>query len=306
MTAINTFIKRHPVLTYFVLTLAISWGGVLLLIGGPGNIPATPAEATALLPLAIVAILTGPTTVGLFMTRFVDGKAGLRDFLSRLLRWRVNIGWYAIALLATPLLVVAILLALSLVWPEFVPGIFVSADKLSILLAGIAVGLVAGIFEEIGWTGFAIPKLRLHYSTRATGLIVGFLWGAWHYLMGFWASGDADGNFSLPLLLPHLFFYIGVLPIYRVLMVWLYDQTESLLLAMLMHASLTGSVLFIFVPLSLPDAFYLIWYTIMAVALWIMAAVVVVNRKPGDVGRKPPESKLPPRIQAPAKLHPSG
>src|SRR4030067_33659 len=69
--------------------------------------------------------------------------------------------------------------ALSLPSPVFLPGIFVSDDKASLLLSGITAGIMVGIFEELGWTGFAIPTLRLRYGVLTTGLIVGFLWGAW-------------------------------------------------------------------------------------------------------------------------------
>ena len=51
MTTITSFIKRHPLLTYFALTFAISWGGVLLVIGGPGAIPGNGEATEALLPL---------------------------------------------------------------------------------------------------------------------------------------------------------------------------------------------------------------------------------------------------------------
>ena len=58
---------------------------------------------------------------------------------------------------------------------------------MSLLLIGLVVGLVTGIFEELGWTGFAIPRLRLRYGVLTTGLIVGVLWGAWHFLI-FWEA----------------------------------------------------------------------------------------------------------------------
>ncbi len=48
-------------------------------------------------------------------------------------------------------------------------------------MAGIAVGLVVPFFEELGWTGFAIPELGKRYGILTTGLIVGLLWGAWHF-----------------------------------------------------------------------------------------------------------------------------
>lgn len=70
------------------------------------------------------------------------------------------------------------LLTLSLTSTEFLPGVFTTDDKASLLLFGIVAGLAVGIFEELGWTGFAIPRLRLRYSVFGTGLTVGVLWGA--------------------------------------------------------------------------------------------------------------------------------
>ena len=124
------------------------------------------------------------------------------SFASRLLRWRVGARWYAVALLTAPLSMMAVLLALSLISPEFLPRIFTTSDKATLLLMGIAVGLVAGIFEELGWTGFAIPRMRLRYGVLATGLFVGVLWGAWHFFMNFWASGITSGELPLALCCP--------------------------------------------------------------------------------------------------------
>ncbi len=166
---------------------------------------------------------------------------GFATFLSRLLRWQVGARWYAVALLTAPLLVTATLFALSLASPVFLPGILTTSDKASLLLFGIAVGLGAGFFEELGWTGFAVPGLRRRYGVFTTGLIVGVLWGAWHFLVTLWGSGSSSGALSLALF---LLVALLLLPAaYRVLMVWVYDRTESLLVAMLMHASLTASVL---------------------------------------------------------------
>jgi membrane protease YdiL (CAAX protease family) len=276
MTTIKAFIGRHPVLTYFALTFAISWGGMLLVIGGPAAIPSPSKQAMMRLPGGIAMMLVGPSVAGLLLTRLVHGRAGIREFVSRLLRWRVGARWYVAALAATPLLMAATLFALLPTSPVFLPGIFASDNKASLLLLGIAVGLGAGIFEEIGWTGFAVPELRLRHGVLVTGLIVGFLWGAWHYLAAFWGSGDSSGAFSLPLFLPQFLFYVGVLPAYRVLMVWVYDHTESLLVAMLMHASLTSSVLFIFMPLAISGRPLLIWYLVLSTALWVIVAIVAV------------------------------
>jgi len=286
MTTINAFIKRHPVLTYFVLTFVISWGGILLVIGGPGAIPSPSEQAMSLLPVAILVMLVGPSVAGLLMTGLGQGRAGFRELLTRLLKWRVDARWYAVALLATPLLITATLFALSLLSPKYLPGILTTDAKASLLLTGIAAGLAAGIFEELGWTGFAIPELRQRYGILVTGLIVGVLWAVWHFLVYFWGSGDAFGAFSLALFLPEFVFLVAVPPVYRILMVWVYDRTGgSLLVAMLMHASLTASTTFILVPLATGMA-RVTYYLVLGAVLWVVVAVVALA-KGGQLARQP-------------------
>ena len=84
----------------------------------------------------------------------------------------------------------AVSLGLSLISPEFLPGILTTSDKAALLLFGLAYGLIGGGFlEELGWTGFAIPRMRLRYGILSTGLIVGVLWGAYHFSVMLWMSG---------------------------------------------------------------------------------------------------------------------
>jgi membrane protease YdiL (CAAX protease family) len=132
-------------------------------------------------------------------------------------------------------------------------------------------GTFAGLFEEIGWTGFVVPLLLRRHGVLATGLIVGFLWGAWHYIAALWGSGDANGAFSAHFFLAPFLFYVVVLPVYRVLMVWVYDRTRSLLVAMLMHASLTANTLFLCLPAAMGEELS-IYYLLLGLALWIMVA----------------------------------
>jgi membrane protease YdiL (CAAX protease family) len=213
------------------------------------------------------------------LTLLVDGWAGLRDLRARLLRWQVGVRWYAVALLFAPLLVAAVLLVLSRFSPAYRPGILNTSDKLSLLLFGIAWGLIGGGFlEELGWTGFAVPKLRRQYGAITTALIVGILWGVWHILIAFWSSGTLAGEESVAIfVIGFLAFYLGALPAYRILMVWVYDRTQSLLVALLMHASLSASTL-ILQPLATGIP-YLTWNLVLSAVLWvIVAAIVMVNR----------------------------
>ena len=187
-----------------------------------------------------------------------------------MLRWRGSARWYAVALLPAPLLAAAALFALSLTSP-----LFTADNRAAILLSGIAAGLTT-VLEEVGWTGFAVPKLRLRYSVVTTGLIVGVVWGAWHFLQGLWISRTFSGDLPLVLYVPLSFFgAVAQLTAYRVLMVWLYDRTESLFLVTLMHASLTASTVFIFTPLATGVAF-LIFGWVLAGAFWILVALVAM------------------------------
>ena len=83
MTKLKAFTGQHPVLAYYVLTFAISWGGLLLAIGGPGGIPGTPEEFERLFPFAILAMLAGPSVTGILLTGLVYGRTGLRELRSR-------------------------------------------------------------------------------------------------------------------------------------------------------------------------------------------------------------------------------
>ena len=278
MMPIRTFIRRHPTLTYFVLTFVISWGGILLVIGGPGAIPSPSEQAMLRIPVLILVMLVGPSVAGVLLTGLIYGRSGLAVLRARLLRWRVGVRWYAVALLLTPLLITATLAALLPFSRSFLPVILTSADQTSLLLVGILAGLMVGVFEELGWTGFAIPLLGRRYGVFTTGLIVGVLWAVWHFLVYVWGSGDPAGAFSLTLFLPEFLFLIGVLPVYRILMVWVYDHTASLPVAMLMHASLTACTTSLLVPPTIGMS-RVPYYLALAAVLWVVvAAVAVANR----------------------------
>ncbi len=281
MTTIQDFVKRYPVVAFYVLAFAISWGGVLMIIGGPGAIPGTTEQTGTLVGLVMLAWFAGPSITSILLTALLDGKAGLRELLSRLLRWRVGIRWYVVALVAGPLVYMAGLLPLALFSHQFLPGILTTSDKASLLLFGIGSGLIGGGFlEELGWTGFGVPRLRLRYSALTTGLIVGVLWGAVHFSVVFWLSGSNIGGLPLALfvIVRAVDLLIGQLPAFRVLMVWVYDRTGSLLVAMLMHASLSASML-ILAPETVAGVPFLIYCVVSSAAAWvIVVAVAAANR----------------------------
>jgi membrane protease YdiL (CAAX protease family) len=301
MTTVKAFVIRFPVLVFYVLAFAISWS-LFLLIGGPGLYSGTDWQSEPRFVLAVMGMLTGPTIASVLLTMLLSGRAGLRDLLGGLLQWRVNAKWYVVALLTAPLLTGVVLFALSLVSSVFVPPIITAANKAAVLLPALGVALTT-VLEEIGWTGFATPRLRQRYRIFTTALIVGVLWGVWHLLQIFWVGYTSSAEVHLTLYLPLYFvFAVATLTAYRVLMVWVYDRTESLLVATLMHGSYAACTLPFLSPV-LTGTSFLIHAGLFCVVLWAaVAAVVVANHghlsRPGKLSASFGLPQLTPRSPA--------
>lgn len=235
-------IRNQPVLTYFALVFLISWSGVFLILG-PGGFPLRAEEFERLGALLFLAIFAGPSVAGILLTGVVDGKLGLREVLLRLRRWRAGWRWYAFALLPAVVMAATALL-LSLVSSDFRPAIIDSNTRGGILMGALGSGLIAGVFEEIGWTGFAVPHLRSRHSIFATGVAVGIVWGAWHFPL-FWQRDSFSATLPLAVLLTSLFSW---LPAFRVLLVWVHERTQSLPVVMFMHGTVSFMSLALFAP----------------------------------------------------------
>jgi uncharacterized protein len=278
----KAFVQRHPAASYFLLAIVLSWGGIVAIVW-PGSIPASAAETERLFVWVYLAMLVGPSVGGLVITALTGGGTGLRAYRERLLAWRVEAGWYAAALLTAPIAIAVTLLALSVVSPDFMPAILsaqtyegaagpIHAESMgAFLVTALAVGLGAGVFEELGWTGVAVPRMLARHGVLVTGVGVGLVWGAWHFLAIYWGSSDAMGSVPAPVYL--LVALFSFLPPYRVLMVWVYRHTRSLLIGILMHASLTSSILILGPAVSGPAL--LIYDLTLAAVLWIAAAAVL-------------------------------
>jgi hypothetical protein len=153
-----------------------------------------------------------------------------------------------------------------------------------------AIGLVAGSFEEVGWTGFATPRLLARQQLFIAGLSLGLGWALWHALVDFRQNFN---TMRFTWLLEFAVFYLAALTAYRLLMIWVYANTHSLLLAVLMHASYTGWLVVLYPTTSFEQG--LVWQTAFAVALWLALAVVMllfVHREP------PPDSPMPRSIDS--------
>lgn len=261
-----------PSLCYFALTFAISWGTVFIAVG-PGGFPGSEDDFADLLAPVVAAMLLGPSIAGVAMTALFGGRVGLRDYFSRLKMWRAPWHLYAYVLLIAPVAVVTVLLALSVTSRTYLPGVATAGDPLMHILIGFMTGAAAGLFEELGWTGFAIPMIRKRFSSFTTGLAVGIVWGAWHLLVVWWGSGPTSCGLSMALYLPAMCF--SFLPPYRILMVRVFDRTPSLPLAMLMHAALTASVR-MFDPLGISGPAIVTYNLVLGAAFWVVVGFVTV------------------------------
>jgi CAAX protease family protein len=128
------FIKRHPILTYYALTFAISWGALAVLMAGWTGIVPTEQLATSLRPVIFLITIAGPAIAGLVLTGLVDGKDGYRGFVARLRRWRIGVGWWAFAVLTGPLVFTLAVLLVGAGFGTGLPAIISTQDKLSMIL----------------------------------------------------------------------------------------------------------------------------------------------------------------------------
>lgn len=274
--------KKHQVLIYYFVTFLISWGGLVIILGGADQV-SSQNLAAPFLPIYFMTV-AGPVIASLLLTGIYNGKEGYRKLLTQLLKWRVPGRWYAVALLIAPFTVFAALFVLLLISPSFMPGIFSSGnnpvatafglpgtDKITLLLLVLAISLFNGLVEEVGWTGFATPRLRLNHRFIASGFNLGIMWGLWHLVSNYIGSAKEVGTIPLPLYLAVMIF--SFMPPFRILMLWVYKHTESLFIAALMHASID-----LFWMLSMPTMMTggerITWYIVWAILLWGIVAVI--------------------------------
>ncbi|GIG39207.1 CPBP family intramembrane glutamic endopeptidase [Cellulomonas phragmiteti] len=289
-------VRRHPLLSFFVLALGMSWLAwipYILSNHGLGVWDFTfPGDSGGQLLGMLPGAYLGPIGSALLVTAIADGRPGLRAWARRLWNWKVSWKWYAGILLGVPGAIILSGLVLTggqmtLVSATVVPG----------LVAGMVVGLIfqmvtTGLAEEPGWRDFALPRMQRLVGAPVAAVVIGVLWGVWHLPLFLTAWGQWDGT-AVPWFRP--FVFVAFCVAFNVVMTWVFNRTgQSLPMAMLLHVSVNNfasgpsDILF---PTLGPDMFQ----NSLLLGAVVAGAVVLVGTR-GRLGYHP-EPVAPPAPQ---------
>ena len=226
--AFRQFLRRHPLLSYFVMAYSFSWLAWVPYILSLDGLGLLPVHLTQLgtLPGAYL----GPLLSGFLMTGATEGKPGIRRLRSRFLLWRVGWQWYPLVLLGIP----AILFMGFLTRPGSRAALHNPFPQLVwffplLLLIEI---VTSGLAEEPGWRGFALPRLQGRYGPLLGTIILGLLWGGWHLPLFLTAWGGGANGLEI------CEFILGIVST-AITITWVFNHTRgSLLITILFHATI--------------------------------------------------------------------
>ena len=282
-TSISIPPRRHSLLAFFLLAFGISW-----IVW----VPAAAASWGLLslrLPLALTGLLGafGPSLGAIILTSASDGVPGLRRLLGGLFLWRVGIRWYTFVLLypaVISLTTTAFYVLFGGPAPDFadppVLRLYPLPPELSavgpwplqpfVFIQTLLIGSPMG--EEIGWRGYALPRLQAIRSALGASLILGLLWGLWHLPLYL--------TYGHPLSEVFLGWYLLDIIADAVLFTWVYNNTRgSLLLMLLFHTSIAITGLFLAFPQTTP---------LLGLALKLgVIATVIITAGPARLSRRP-------------------
>jgi membrane protease YdiL (CAAX protease family) len=265
MKAIRSFVTRHPLVMYFGLAYAFAWSPWLLYATVP-NFPSG------------IQLTFGPFLAAVTVSALTGGWAGVKAYLRGLLRWRASVHRYALAL-ALPVVLALVTGSLNVLFGAAQPS---SAQLAGItaFFPGFALMLLpmSPAVEELGWRGYAQPRLQAERSALTASVIVGILHTAWHLPLFLVPTSDQSQANT-----PFVAFLIFTVA-FNVLVTWLYNSTRgSVVIAMIFHASIDAILLAFVVPLfSGVDQVRLWW--LLAAVLSLAAGLVVLVMGP-NLGR---------------------
>jgi uncharacterized protein len=231
-------LARYPLGCFFVMAYAFTWIVIApwtLGATGAGLLPVDlPPLATGLLLAA--GILAGPTLSAIIVTAATEGRAGVRRLLGRLLLWRVGARWYLFALLGVPLIMLIGFVVYAMAPPDL-GALGGPAYALLYVLGFVLTMLLGGpLLEEIGWRGFALPRLQRRFGPAVAALVLGVLWALWHlpqFLVPTWAASSGGGGVS------GIALFVLAAVAFSVVLSWVFNNTRAgLLLVVLVHTSI--------------------------------------------------------------------
>ena len=235
---IKALLARHPLVSFFVMSYAFTWlvwAPWVLGEDGAGLLPINISQ-TASGYLNATAILAGPTLSAFIMTATTEGREGVGRLVRRLVLWRVGFRWYLFALLGVPL----IMLVGTMIYSGDLPnlGALGGPSYLLSYLGTYALVVVLGgpLFEEIGWRGFALPRMERLHGPILASVILGVLWALWHlpeFLVPTWAASSGGGGIL------GITLFIVTAVTFTIVITWVFNNTRaSVLLAILVHTSI--------------------------------------------------------------------
>ena len=264
-------------LRYFALTFATTWicwlAAGLLWRGGSSSGSSLSALGGAVFLLGVFM----PGIVAVAETGRIHGGAGVRSLLGRILKARVPLRFFVVAagyFAAVKLAVALLHRVVTGTWPTF------SAVPWYVMAASLLVSTWTQAGEEIGWRGYALPRMSDRFGLAGASVLLGVIWALWHLPhFFFFPQGDTFGQ-SFPVWL------LQVTAI-SVALAWLYWRTGgSLLLVMLMHAGVNNTnwvpsgVAGATNPLALSTSL-VAWLT--AGVLWVVAGFLLLQMR-GSTG----------------------
>jgi membrane protease YdiL (CAAX protease family) len=276
----KSFIKSHPLLSYFVLAYGLSW----ILWAPVAWVNSQSDSPPEWIMLLVLLGIYGASGAGFIMTGLVDGKPGVRKLWARVRNWRVGFKWYLVAFFAVPIVILAGVALYTLLGNS--TGPFVPSLLPMLLLGSIPAIIFGPLGEEFGWRGFALPRLQERYSAFWSSIILGILHTFWHaplFFIGRITFGTIaeNGLVTVPLFLSWVtlgtFVYTFVLNHTR----------ASMLMAILIHlmANSSSAIVFgIFPDLSESAQFQIMALT--QIPGWVVVVLLIVVFGPARLSRK--------------------
>jgi CAAX protease family protein len=258
-------------LGFFALTYAWAWACWFAAAAVSGA--AAPLVSVLRTPLFYLGTFA-PSLVAVFLTTRAEGSPGRQALIDRIFLPGVRARWYVFAAvyMVTIKLAVALLhRAATGAWPRF------GETPWYLMAAAIVVSTPVQAGEEIGWRGYALPRLAARMGLARASLLLGVIWASWHLPLFFLIGADTAGQ-SFPV-------YLLQVTALSVAMGWLFGHVGgSLLPVMLLHAAVNNTK--DIVPSAVPgahDPFALSTSTVawLTVALLWIGAAIFLARMPG-------------------------